>query len=247
MKTRLLGGTAALVLAIVGAVLLLNYVKTADLRAQKDLNPVTVLVAVTDIPAGTPVGDLASAVETKSLPGAAVAPGALSTLADVTDKVVASDIVAGEQLLDAKLVAESAQLTPGTVAVPSGLQEVTVLLEPERVAGGNLMAGDKVGIFTSFTVKDRNDPDADEIKVSKHLYDKVLVTAIQIAPSEQTETKEGTAALPSGSAYVTFGVDSVQATNIIHTQLNGALWLSKQNDDTNPGDRTVLDVNEVLK
>ncbi|GAA3673131.1 hypothetical protein GCM10023081_09370 [Arthrobacter ginkgonis] len=238
---------AALVLAIVGAILLLNYVKAADLRAQKDLNPVTVLVATTDIPAGTSVGDLASYLETKSLPGTAVAPGALSTLEEVTDRVVASDIVAGEQLLDAKLVAESAQLTPGTVAVPSGLQEVTVLLEPERVAGGNLTAGDKVGIFTNFTVKEKNNPDAEEDEVAKHLYDKVLVTAIQIAPSEQTETKEGTTAMPSGSAYVTFGVDSVQATKIIYAQLNGALWLTKQNDDTNPGDRTVLDVNEVLK
>lgn len=247
MKTRLLGGMAALVLAIVGAALLFNYVKGADLRAQKDLDPVTVLVAAKDIPAGTPVEELASSLETRSLPGAAVAPGALTALTDVADKVVASDIVAGEQLLDAKLVAESALLTPGTVEVPSGLQEVTVLLEPERVAGGNLKAGDKVGIFTNFSVKEKGAKDADEVKLSKHLYDKVLVTAIQIAPSEQTETKEGTTAMPSGSAYVTFGVDSVQATKIVHTQLYGDLWLTKQNDATNPGDRTVLDVNAVLK
>ena len=247
MKTRLLGGMAALVLAIVGTALLFNYVKAADLRAQKDLDPVTVLVASKDIPAGTPVGELASSLETRSLPGAAVAPGALSALTDVADKVVASDIVAGEQLLDAKLVAESALLTPGTVEVPAGLQEVTVLLEPERVAGGNLKAGDKVGIFTNFSVKEKGSEEGDEVKLSKHLYDKVLVTAIQIAPSEQTETKEGTTAMPSGSAYVTFGVDSVQATKIVHTQLYGDLWLTKQNDATNPGDRTVLDVNAVLK
>lgn len=247
MKTRLLGGIVALVLAMVGATLLFNYVGAADLRAQKDLNPVTVLVAAKDIPAGTPARELASSLESKSLPGAAVAPGALSTLTEVQDKVVASDIAAGEQLLDAKLVAESALLTPGTVEVPAGLQEVTVLLEPERVAGGNLKAGDKVGVFTNFTVKEKDDKDGDEVKLSKHLYDRVLVTAIQIAPSEQTEIKEGTTAMPSGSAYVTLGVDSVQATKIIHTQIYGELWLSKQNDATNPGNRTNTDVNEVLK
>ncbi|GER21622.1 hypothetical protein NCCP1664_01190 [Zafaria cholistanensis] len=234
-------------MAIVGAVLLFNYVSAADARAQKDLEPVTVLVASRDIPAGTPVEELASSLETRSIPGAAIAPGALSSLADITDKVVASEILAGEQLLDAKLVAESALLTPGAVQVPAGLQEVTILLEPERVAGGNLKAGDKVGVFTNFSVKEKGSEDAEEVKLSKHLYDGVLVTAIQIAPSEQTATPEGTTALPSGSAYVTLGVDSVQATKIVHTQIYGELWLSKQNDDTNPGNRSVIDVNEVLK
>lgn len=72
MKTRLLGGLAALLLAIVGSVLMFNYAQAADSRAQQGLDPVEVLVVQKAIPAGTPVTELAQSVKETSLPGAAV-------------------------------------------------------------------------------------------------------------------------------------------------------------------------------
>ncbi len=50
MKTRLLGGIVAVVLAIVGTLLLVTYVQAADARAQKDLQPVDVLVIQSQVP-----------------------------------------------------------------------------------------------------------------------------------------------------------------------------------------------------
>jgi pilus assembly protein CpaB len=58
VKSRLLGGIAALVLAVVGAILLFVYVQGAANRAQAGLEPVNVLVVQEAIPAGTKASDL---------------------------------------------------------------------------------------------------------------------------------------------------------------------------------------------
>ncbi len=247
MKTRLLGGIAALVLAIVGAVLLYTYVNAADARAQASLNPVQVLVATKDVPAGTPVKELGQFLTTKQLPAAAVTREAVSSLKDMNGKVLSQAMVTGEQLLAAKLVSEESLLTPGTVAVPKEMQEVTVLLEPARVVGSMLRAGDVVGIYGNYTVKEKANKDAEDEKVTKLLYDKVLITAIQIASQEETPSSKDVAALPSGSAYVTFAVDTRQAEKIIHSQEFGSIWLTKQSEDTPSGDKTPITINEVLK
>ena len=53
MKTRLLGGIVAFVLAIAGTLLLVSYVQASEARAQKDLQPVEVLVVQEQIPKGS--------------------------------------------------------------------------------------------------------------------------------------------------------------------------------------------------
>jgi pilus assembly protein CpaB len=77
MKTRLLGGIVAVVLAIVGTLLLVTYVQAADARAQKDLQPVDVLVIQKQIPEGADLQQIKSAVKLTSLPAASVPNGAL--------------------------------------------------------------------------------------------------------------------------------------------------------------------------
>ena len=47
------------------------------------------------------------------------------------------------------MVEENAFLGPSRVQVPAGLQELTLKLPIERVAGGILKAGDTVGVFLS--------------------------------------------------------------------------------------------------
>ncbi|GAA1889773.1 hypothetical protein GCM10009715_39490 [Paeniglutamicibacter psychrophenolicus] len=247
MKTRLLGGIAALVLAVVGAVLLYTYVNAADARAQAALEPVQVLVVTKDVPAGTLVKDLGQSLTVTSLPAAAVSDSALNSLNDQDGKVVAQDMVVGEHLLAAKLVPADSLLIPGTVAVPKGLQEVTVLLDPARVVGSMLRAGDTVGIFGSFSDAKAEGETTESSKVTKLLYDKVLVTAIQVAPQTQDPQSKDVAALPSGSAYVTFGVDSNQAAKIVYSQEFASIWLTKQNEDTPAGNTSAVTIKEVLK
>ena len=81
MKARLLGGIAALVVAIIGTVLLFNYVQGADRRALANTETEDVLVVKQEVPAGTPASQLGQFVVTKSVPRTALAPTGLMTSA----------------------------------------------------------------------------------------------------------------------------------------------------------------------
>ena len=101
------------------------------------------------------------------------------------------DLQPGEQLLGARLVDPNSLAAPGTVAVPKGLEEVSVLLEPQRVMGGQLKAGDTVGIYVSYKLDEAAGADAPvnaDIKGFKEFtrlaFQQVLVTSVQQAPAE---------------------------------------------------------------
>ena len=255
MKARLLGGIAALLLAVIGTVLLVTYVQGADKRAQQGLDPVNVLVAKERIPAGTKAEDLASKVKTETLPQTAVAPGTISALSDQNGKVTSVDLQPGEQLLGVKLVSPK-DLAPGTVPVPDGLQEQTFILAPERILGGRLEAGDTVTVFASFKTDDipaGADLSAD-VKMwkqyTKLLYHDVLVTAVQQAAPD-TEKKsantDSSVALPNGSAYVTVALNDANAAKMVFGAEFGTLYLSKQTDKTAKSDPPVTTLGGVLK
>ena len=224
MKTRLLGGLAALLLAVVGAVLLFVYVQGAAARAQEGLEPVTVLVVTERVPLGTKISDLAGKVKTEALPKSAVPEGALVTLDGQDGKVTSAGLEPGEQLLAARLV-DPRDLMPGTVPVPDGLEEVTLLLSPERILGGRLEAGDTVTIFSSFA------------ESTGLLFHDVLITAVQKAPS-QTKNGSGSGSsepaveMPTGSAFITFARTDAEASKLIYSAEFGTLWLAKQTDTT---------------
>ncbi|MFP3578069.1 RcpC/CpaB family pilus assembly protein [Arthrobacter sp. SIMBA_036] len=256
MKTRLLGGIAALLLAVIGTVLLVSYVQGADKRAQQGLNPVTVLVVKERIPAGTKAEEIGSKVKTETLPQSAVAQGTISALSGQTGKVVSADLQPGEQLLSAKLVSPN-ELVPGTVPVPAGLQEVTFLLAPERILGGRLEAGNTVTVFSSFKLDGDMPAGADlpaEVKgwkeYTKLLNHDVIVTAIQqAAPDAQKKsaTSDQAVALPNGSAYVTLAVSDANAAKMVFGAEFGTLYLSKQTDKTTKSEPPVTTLGGELK
>jgi pilus assembly protein CpaB len=119
-----------------------------------------------------------------------------------------------------------------------------VLLPPETAVGGSLRAGDLVGVFVTMPGADPAKP---EEVATQLIFDHVLVTSIQQAPPAETDTPEGTSAVPGGAAFVTFARNSTDATKIIHSAANGHLWLTKQASTTPPSDRTVVSTSQVFK
>ncbi|MBE4719256.1 MULTISPECIES: Flp pilus assembly protein CpaB [unclassified Pseudarthrobacter] len=240
MKSRLLGGIAALLLAITGTILLAVYVQAADSRAAQGLNPVKVLVAKEHIPAGTKVEDLASKLKLESLPQSAVPAAALESLDGHAGKVTSASLEPDEQLLAAKLL-DPKELVPGTVPVPDGLEEVTFLLAPERILGGRLEAGDVVTVYGSFKTEDGIPADANvpaEVKGWKQstglLFHDVLVTAVQKAAPETANSgsngssADSAVAMPNGSAFVTVARSDADAAKMVFGAEFGTLWLAKQ-------------------
>ncbi|WP_285244956.1 RcpC/CpaB family pilus assembly protein [Pseudarthrobacter sp. fls2-241-R2A-127] len=230
MKSRMLAGTAAVALALVGALLIIVYANGADARAIATTSPKKVLVVEKAIPAGTSVNDMTASLVIQDVPAAGVAPTALTSLDSKAGTVAAVDLIPGEQLLAERLVDPADVKSSGAVKVPAGMQEVTFELEPKMVVGGRLEAGDHVAIGFSFGGgADKSKPAEPTTQLSLR---KVLVTAVQRAAQPSAKPSDGTnpqdTTLPQGSFMVTVAVSDVDASKIIYTNLNGSLWLTKE-------------------
>lgn len=239
MKSRMLAGTAAVALALVGALLIIFYANGADARAMATTNPRKVLVVQKTIPAGTPVNGMTASLVFQDVPAAAIAPSALTSLDSKAGMVAAVDLVPGEQLLAERLVAPADAKNDGTVKVPTGFQEVSFQLEPQRVAGGRISAGDHAGIAMSFKGgADKSKPDTETTQITLR---KVLVTAVQGAPQateKGTDTKPPAATIPEGALIITVAVNDIDANKIIFGSEFGSLWLTKEPmDATDSGPR----------
>ncbi|WP_255768020.1 Flp pilus assembly protein CpaB [Pseudarthrobacter sulfonivorans] len=231
MKSRMLAGTAAVALALVGALLIIFYAQGADQRAIATTQPVDVLIVKNAIPAGTPVDAMAASLVVQRIPAAGVSKTALGNLDSKAGTVSAVDLVPGEQLLAERLVAPADAASEGAAKVPAGFQEVSFQLEPQRMAGGRIEVGDHVGIAMSF--KDGAYKPNPAGATTQLTLRKVLITAVQRAP-QPTATKSADNAdpknttLPEGSLMLTVAVNDIDANKIIFGSEFGTLWLTKE-------------------
>lgn len=228
MKSRLLGGVAAVVLALLGAVLVYSYAANADARAMQGLTPTNVLVLRKAVPVGTPVEDFSESIALEARPSNTVPAGALSNLDASAGQVAVADLVPGEVLLAGRLADPATLEVPGTVAVPKGLQEVTFALEPQRMVGGNITAGSTVGVFVSFDKEGLKD-DAG-VPATGRVFHKMLVTRLQRADAT-VEAAEGAQPLPAGTMLVSLAVNDRDAAKIVYSAEYGRIWLTNEPKD----------------
>jgi pilus assembly protein CpaB len=237
---RLLAAFAALLLLVVGTVVLLAYVHGADARALAGIRTVDVLVADQLIPAGTSGDQLDGLVRTEVVPAKTAVVGRVTDLASLSGRSATVDILPGEQLLTGRFARPGDLHAPGTVEVPAGLQEVSVLLEPQRAIGGRLSAGDTVGVVVS-------QADKNGVPATHAVLHKVLVTQVQGAPApvdpaaktDPATASSGTAA-PSASLMVTFAVSAGQAEAVVFGVEHGTIWLSLEPDGAQTGGTDVI-------
>lgn len=242
MKSRVLGGLIAVVLVVIGAVLVYSYAQGADQRAMANLDPVEILVVQEAVPEGTPVESLSDYVVLEAQPAGSVPNSALRDLDTSSGRVTAVNLVPGEQLLAERLVDPTELEIPGTVPVPEGLQEVTFALEPQRLVGGRINAGDTVGIFASF--EDGALEDQLERSSTQQVFHKVLITSLQRAEATAEEPVDGQA-LPTGSMLVTAAVNDVDAAKIIYSAEFGRIWLTKEPQTATESEPTPIIKTEV--
>ncbi|WP_440174558.1 Flp pilus assembly protein CpaB [Arthrobacter sp. SAFR-023] len=258
MNSRLLAGAAAVILALVGAMLVITYAEGADRRAVQDLEPVDVLVVKAAVPAGTPVESMAASLITQQVPSSAVTGSSLKSLDESKGKVAAVDLVPGEQLVAERLVAPEDVKTAGSVSIPAGLQEVSFQLEPDRVVGGRLAPGDHVGVFVNLDKGGlESKPDAEATKLTVR---KALVTAVQRAPEPAATAQPAPTAsadpnaadpqdttLPTGSLMLTVAVSDVDAAKIVFAAEYAKMWLSKEPTNAKDSGPRIIQRTEVYK
>ena len=265
MKARLLGGIAALVVAIIGTVLLFNYVQGADRRALANTETEDVLVVKQEVPAGTPAGQLSQYVVTKAVPRTALAADRVDDIGALGSKVTSVALVPGEQLLSSRMVDANAFLGPARVEVPAGLQEITVRLGIDRVVGGRIQAGDTVGVFISLgdsaATTEQGAP-ATSGNATQLTFHKVLVTAVQFSSGAAAQSQaQATQASSQGalnadsdskqtssdSYLITFARNAVDAERLVFAAEFGKIYLSKEPADATEGTSGSVNQTKVFR
>jgi pilus assembly protein CpaB len=144
-KRRIIGIVAATLLALIGTVSLVGYVRSATDNAVADEALVDVYVVDEFVPKGAQPDTIKASVSIEQVPARLKQDGAVTDLDAVGDQVAASDLQPGDQLLAARLAPRD------TVAEEvADKVQVSVLLEAERAVGGALAKGDLVGVYLSF-------------------------------------------------------------------------------------------------
>ncbi|MEO1063912.1 MAG: hypothetical protein AAFZ07_21035 [Actinomycetota bacterium] len=148
-RKRATAGALALVLATIGTIVLVAYVRGAEERALEGEDLVEVLVVEELVGEGTTATELARMTRIEVVPRKVRADGALAELTTVDGLVTSTALLPGEQLVSQRFVTPDAFTRDG-VPAPPGLMQTTISLSPERALGGAVAPGDTVGVVASF-------------------------------------------------------------------------------------------------
>ncbi|TFD09293.1 MULTISPECIES: Flp pilus assembly protein CpaB [unclassified Cryobacterium] len=241
MKTRLIGAIVAIILALVGTFALTGYVRGADARAADGAALVSVFVVTTQIPQGTKAEDITTFIEQKQIPAVAAVPGRVTKLSALAGTVADAALVPGEQLISSRWVEAADLAARGDVKVPDGMQVLTLALPLERVVGGVLKAGDTVGVVITAT----KTVDGTEMLLSKQVFHKVLVTAVQAGTT--TTPDAGADATPVSVIMVTLARTTPDIESLVWGQQFGTVWLTIEPDNASETGSRVVDGSEMFR
>lgn len=185
MKTRIIGAIVALLLTLVGAFALVGYVRGADARAAEGAELANVYVVQEEIPSGTPGEAVGDYVKLDSAPQRNIAESAVTDLADLQGLVADGRVFPGEQLLEAQFVEPAVKASRGDIDVPAGMQEVSFALPVQRMVGGAIRPGSKIGIVATKYEPgvDITDGTPTFVPETQFSFNGVLVTSVQIGQS----------------------------------------------------------------
>jgi pilus assembly protein CpaB len=207
-KRRIIGIVAATVLALVGTLALVSYVRSATDDAVADEALVDVYVVDEFIPKGAEPDTIMAAVSVEQVPARLIQDGALTDLEQVGEQVAASDLQPGDQLLAARLAAKDLVTEEVTDKV-----QISALLEAERAVGGALKKGDLVGVYLSF------DPfDVDVSGQGPQVETEDPAEASAFAPTDATTT-DSEAADADATPKKTPNVSRLEFRNVLVTNV----------------------------
>lgn len=253
MKTRIIGAILALVLAVLGAFVLVNYVRGADARAADGAERAEVFIVETEIPSGTPGDRIAEYVTVDTMPVRNIAEGAVDDLAVLEGTVADAVILPGEQLLEARFVDPAVRAAQGTVDVPAGMQEVSFALPVQRMVGGSVVPGSTVGIVVT-TASGVTSPAGAAPITTRFEFDRVLVTAVKVGTtvtggSAETEGVESGDVLLFTVALGTHDVErlvwALEAAEKVPA--THGVWLTLQNEATDTTGSGPVDESNVRR
>lgn len=209
----------ALGLSLVTSALVYNYLRESSKQpVPSDL--ATVITARKDIPPKTRI--TAEMVQEAQLPSEYIQGGAVREMAKVVGVVTREAIIAGEQVLERRLLTAGKQ-AGFTGVIPAGKRALTVAVSDVTGVAGLLKAGDFVDAIVTFDQQIVGD------NVSQILLQNVLVLAVNRdieAPQERDAKKDAPKDAVVKLATVTLAVSPSEATRVTLAEEKGKLRFS---------------------
>ena len=148
MRTRLLTITLAVVLAMLGVVAVLSYVRQANERAVNGLKAETVMFATRAIPAGTSLSKAQAWLGTEKVPDSSLTNPAVQSVTRANEHLVVSGTVPKGQVLLQSMLASAASVTAnGGFLVPAGMQAVSAIMCVGEAVADYLTPGSYVAVY----------------------------------------------------------------------------------------------------
>jgi pilus assembly protein CpaB len=203
VKSRLLAITLAVVLAVVGIVGVLAYVRHANDRAVNGLRAETVLVATQGIPAGTSLSKARHEnwLGTEQVPDSSVTSPVQSVTKTNGNEVVSGTVAKGQVLLD-NMLAPAGTLTPGSGVVlplPAGDIGVTMEMCLDADVAGYVQPGSDIAVFDtvakgaaiSYTCTSHQSPTNGSVPTTYVVVPRVEVLSVTAVGSQSTSSASG--------------------------------------------------------
>ena len=218
----------AVLIAALGTTLVFVYANNANDRALADQKPVQVLFAKTAIAPGVSASDAqkAGAFELRTIAANSEAPGALSDITPIADKLALSEIFPGEQIIAAKFGDRG---SVSALPIPGDKVGLSVQLgDPARVAGF-VQPGSNVAVFVTIGSGQQanNQPAQNFTRVLLPKAEVIAVGPSTFTTTTSSDTSTGqtnTEQVPK--AILTLALDQVDAQKLIYASQNGQLYFA---------------------
>ncbi|MFC7491622.1 MULTISPECIES: RcpC/CpaB family pilus assembly protein [unclassified Knoellia] len=234
MGRRIIALIAAVLLALVGAVLVLLYANGADKRALEGQQPQTVYVTAEVVPSGTTLKDAerGGLIKRTQVAAKAKPAGALAAInAENSGLLALADIAPGQVVLEAAFGTE--RLGQKAIGVASGKVAISVSLEDPNRVGAFVTPGSIITIYDTYDLKKLGTDDATAqynelgVKGTSVLLTKVPVIGIGTTSltgaseprkddKDDTEEQAPTAATPVQTYLVTVELTPADSLKLVH-------------------------------
>lgn len=242
MTRRILTVAVAVLLAVLGAVGVLDYAHSANQRALANVQAVTAYVAAKQIPAGTAAGTAVKdgLLVSQQFPASSVPSDAIRSITPGLSDLVLTDGLASGQMLLSPMLGASVQTT-AALPIPPGMVAVTLQFCVVQAVGNYITPGSEVAVFNTFLNGKPATGACSGITAnaggnSPHtrvVLPKVLVLAV----GEGTATRPSAAVAADGPAataspstpstiYVTMAVSQIDAERLIELGESGSPYLA---------------------
>jgi pilus assembly protein CpaB len=245
MTRRIITIAAAVLLAVLGAVGVLDYVHQADQRAVAGMHAVNAYVATTQIPSGTSaaVAVREGLLARQQFPASSVPADAVRTMTPTLSGLVLTSSLAPGQLLLDPMLGASVQ-TASALPIPAGMVAITLQFCVQQAVGNYITPGSQIAVFDTFGDGTRKSltgvacsqggaaAGAQTIQ-TRMVMSKVLVLAVgegTATPPSTATTADGPATSSAGTTpstiFLTLAVSQADAERLIELGEGGSPYLA---------------------